>query len=194
MASSSNIQRRLRTKKHKSTYRYDCLSLEFNGFVHCRISFSGFIKNKKNFFIELGAWQWETGSPGQASHTTEGEGQPRAHLLSDGPHVGHPCWLPVYETISVPGMIWTVLLQLKFQSNDLDPDYMDVYYLGTLCTFPWCKCQWNIVSNWVLLLNFALITESIGGHCEYLLTRNEAMHFQAHPIVTIFLHNNNNNV
>lgn len=39
----------------------------------------------------LGAWQRETGSPGQASHTTEGERQPRAHLLSDGPHVGHPC-------------------------------------------------------------------------------------------------------
>lgn len=75
-------------KKNKSTYRYDTPSLEQNDFVLRRTSF---LRLFVNVCSELGARQRETGSAGQASHATQGERQPRTHLLSDGPNVGHPC-------------------------------------------------------------------------------------------------------
>ncbi len=74
-------------KKHKSTYRYGSPRLEQNDFV-LRTSFLSFFVNVCS---ELGARQRETGSNGQASHASQGERQPRTHLLSDGPNVGHPC-------------------------------------------------------------------------------------------------------
>lgn len=55
---------------------------------------------------EPGAGQREAGSAGQAVDSAAGEGQPRAHLLPDGPYAGHPGRLPDLQALPVPGRPW----------------------------------------------------------------------------------------
>ena len=53
--------------------------------------------------IDLDSWQWQAVFVGQASCSTEGEGEQGAHLLTDGTNVGHTRRVHATEALSLPG-------------------------------------------------------------------------------------------
>lgn len=54
-------------------------------------------------YADLDSWQWQAVSVGQATGSSEGEGEQGAHLLTDGANVGHTRRVHATEALSLPG-------------------------------------------------------------------------------------------
>jgi len=59
--------------------------------------------------VAAGEKQWEADIAGQAAAETAWKWSSCPHLLTDGSHVGHPCWVPSTQTLSFPGLsCWSI--------------------------------------------------------------------------------------